>query len=213
MLIFIFNIQVLFCITQNLLKSSTESDEDEIGRWTREDLLKWSPFKRLSPTDQNLIIQKCRASNWPQSGPVNLQNLLNPLSPDVQNDIKQVLLLPSLTKVSRLSEEMVKELCGRAKPFVYKNNTVVFRKGGPIDEMLFVVEGELNVKTYPDVNKRTRSKCRVGEDSFIGEELIQHFGNYPSESNKTVKVLKTVHALALVYEDVKHVIESHLGST
>lgn len=107
---FIINILNLICkmtvMKQNLLKSSTAKsggEEEETGRWTRESLMRWSPFTNLSAHDQNSIVEKCRRCNWPQSGTVNLKNLLTNLPTNIETEIKQIFFLRLLNNVSSIT--------------------------------------------------------------------------------------------------------------
>lgn len=77
-----------------------KSNQERTSRWTRKDLMDWSPLKRLSRENQDLIVQKCRESNWPQSGAINLPNLLTNLLANDQVDIKRVFCAEFIKQVS-----------------------------------------------------------------------------------------------------------------
>lgn len=83
---------------------------------------------------------------------------------------------------------------------------MIVQNNSPIDEMIFVVEGKLEIKFYRNGYRRPAIN-HVGEDSFCGEELLPWFENLSESyelptSNKTIKVLKQVHAFVVVLDDL-----------
>lgn len=121
-----------------------------------------------------------------------------------------------IQKLEHWSKEWIEELCHYAKPIIYEKNDVILEIESSIDEMLFVIEGKLEIKSYLDVSKRKKITSQIGEGSLIGEELIDWFEeNIESSSlpisTKAIKVVKQVHAFVFVSDDIQNAIKRYIN--
>ena len=101
-------------------------------------------------------------------------------------------------------------MCERLKPALYIERSYIFREGDPIDEMIFIKRGSLNmVTTIGGTPGFLKSILKAGE--FFGEELVTWIFDPNSSSSslpistRTVQTISEVEAYALMAEDLKFI--------
>lgn len=105
---------------------------------------------------------------------------------------------------------MLDAICERLKPALCTQGTCLVREGDPVNEMLFIIRGNLDSYTTNGGRTGFFNSCRIGPGDFCGEELLTWaLDPRPSvilpSSTRTVKAISEVEAFALRAEDLKFV--------
>lgn len=105
---------------------------------------------------------------------------------------------------------MLDAICERLKPALCTQGTCLVREGDPVNEMLFIIRGNLDSYTTNGGRTGFFNSCRIGPGDFCGEELLTWaLDPRPSvilpSSTRTVKSISEVEAFALIAEDLKFV--------
>lgn len=105
---------------------------------------------------------------------------------------------------------MLDAICERLKPALCTEGTCLVREGDPVNEMLFIIRGNLDSYTTNGGRTGFFNSCRIGPGDFCGEELLTWaLDPRPSvilpSSTRTVKAISEVEAFALRAEDLKFV--------
>ena len=105
---------------------------------------------------------------------------------------------------------MLDAICERLKPALCTEGTCLVREGDPVNEMLFIIRGNLDSYTTNGGRTGFFNSCPIGSGDFCGEELLTWaLDPRPSvilpSSTRTVKAISEVEAFALMAEDLKFV--------
>lgn len=105
---------------------------------------------------------------------------------------------------------MIDAICERLKPVLCTQDTSLVREGDPVNEMLFIIRGNLDSYTTNGGRTGFFNSCGIGPGDFCGEELLTWaLDPRPSvtlpSSTRTVKAVSEVEAFALVADDLKFV--------
>ncbi|KAK2654113.1 hypothetical protein Ddye_013969 [Dipteronia dyeriana] len=194
---------------QLYLQSETTRSE-EMKLKVRE-IEQWTTFKKL-PENLRRQVKKYQQHVWRETKGVDVENLLNNLPKDLRRNIKRELCLHLLKRVptfKNLPDQLLNAMCERLKPVLYPGETYIVRKGDPVDEMLFIMRGEL-------LSTRSNGRDRNFSDAwylkeFSGEELSSWVIDPESSSDqlpistRTIKTHTKVEAFALMADDLKNV--------
>lgn len=109
-----------------------------------------------------------------------------------------------------MDERMLDAICERLKPALCTQGTCLVREGDPVNEMLFIIRGNLDSYTTNGGRTGFFNSCRIGPGDFCGEELLTWAldprpGVILPSSTRTVKAVSEVESFALVAEDLKFV--------
>lgn len=109
-----------------------------------------------------------------------------------------------------MHDRMLDAICERLKPALCTQGTCLVREGDPVNEMLFIIRGNLDSYTTNGGRTGFFNSCRIGPGDFCGEELLTWaLDPRPSvvipSSTRTVKAISEVEAFALIAEDLKFV--------
>ncbi|CAN6693028.1 unnamed protein product [Malus baccata var. baccata] len=164
-------------------------------------------FKNGIPTrlikDMKLRIMEKVQQALEVSLEIKLDDILPLLPSDVENRIKDYMPLPKLKQVPMLrgiDEDVLKIICQKLKPVRYTENSDIIQKDKPLDEILFIVDGEL---CDSDGSKR-------GAGELCGQELLRwpFYSTFPHIKPLAIESLKrigVVEALALTAHDLKSI--------
>ncbi|KAK1574936.1 hypothetical protein Q3G72_001149 [Acer saccharum] len=131
---------------------------------------------------------------------------------DLRRNIKRELCLELIKKVpifELLREQQLNAMCIQLKPVLYPGETYIVRKDDPVDEMLFIMRGEL-LSWGSNGRDRNLSEAEYLTE-FCGEELSswaidpQSSSDQRPLSTSTIKTLTEVEAFALMADDLKDV--------
>lgn len=109
---------------------------------------------------------------------------------------------------------MLDAICERLKPSLCTPGTCLVREGDPVNEMLFIIRGNLDSYTTNGGRTGFFNSCRIGPGDFCGEELLtwaldpRPLVVIPS-STRTVKAITEVEAFALIADDLKFVASQY----
>lgn len=111
---------------------------------------------------------------------------------------------------ANMDDRLLDAICERLKPSLYTENTFILREGDPVDEVLFIIRGELESVTTDGGRSGFYNKGSLKEGDFCGEELLTWALDPKSGSNlppstRTVKALTEVEAFALIVDEVKYI--------
>lgn len=111
---------------------------------------------------------------------------------------------------SEMDDQLLDAICERLVSSLNTKDTYIVREGDPVNEMLFIIRGELESSTTDGGRTGFFNSTTLKSGDFCGEELLtwalmpSSDLNLPS-STRTVKSLTEVDAFALRAEDLKFV--------
>ncbi|KAL5208212.1 hypothetical protein ABZP36_032647 [Zizania latifolia] len=205
---------VLFALlignVQTYLQSASMRIEEM--RMKQRDTEQWMSH-RLLPDNLKERILRHEQYRWQETRGVDEEGLLINLPKDLRREIKRHLCLSLLTRVpmfENMDNQLLDAMCDRLKPMLYTEGSCIIREGDPVNEMLFIMRGNLeSMTTNGGQTGFFNSNVLKGGD-FCGEELLTwaldptSASNLPS-STRTVMTLSEVEAFALRADDLKFV--------
>ncbi|KAK4266989.1 hypothetical protein QN277_023838 [Acacia crassicarpa] len=195
---------------QTYLQSITVRVEEM--RVKRRDAERWMAHRML-PQNLKERIRRYEQYKWQENRGVEEEALIHNLPKDLRRDIKRHLCLDLLKKVplfEKMDEQLLDAVSDRLKPVLYIEKTYIVREGDPVDEMLFIMRG--NLATMTTYGGRTgffnSSVLQAGD--FCGEELLTWALDPNSSSSlpistRTVESISEVEAFALMPDDLNFV--------
>lgn len=104
-------------------------------------------------------------------------------------------------------------MCDHLKPVLYTQGSIILREGDPVDEMLFIMRGDLLSTTTDGGRIGFFDSAYLKAGDFCGEEILKWvLDPHPSSSQllstRTVKSLTDVEAFALMPDDLKIVVSN-----
>ncbi|XP_057805805.1 cyclic nucleotide-gated ion channel 1-like [Salvia miltiorrhiza] len=195
---------------QKYLQSITTRVEEM--RVKRRDAEHWMSHRML-PEELRARVRRYEQYKWQENRGVEEDSLIRNLPNDLRRDIKRHLCWTLLTRVpmfDKMDEQLLDALCTRLKPVLYTEGSIIVREGDPVDEMLFIMRG--NIWTATTNGGRTGFFNAVGlmAGDFCGEELLTWALDPNSSSSlpistRTVRAVKDVEAFCLMPDDLKSV--------
>ncbi|KAM5557586.1 hypothetical protein ABKV19_024789 [Rosa sericea] len=195
---------------QTYLQSKTARQEKM--RLKGQDIDLWMASHSL-PRELKKQINRYQDYKWQVIRSVDVESLLHNLPRDIRRETKQHLCSNSLNKVPMLQnmdKRLLDAIYDHLKLVLYINRNFIFRKGDPLDEMLFITRGEL--LTYTTTDNECDDCLKKG--NFYGQELLDWalrtctnpgVSNLPF-STKTVQAHTDVEVFALRANDLKNVV-------
>ncbi|KAL0340225.1 UNVERIFIED_CONTAM: Cyclic nucleotide-gated ion channel 1 [Sesamum radiatum] len=110
-----------------------------------------------------------------------------------------------------MDEQLLDAMCSRLKPVLYAENSFIFREGDPVDEMLFIMKGDILTMTTNGGTTSLFNSVYLMAGDFCGEELLTWALDHNSSSSlpisaRTVQAVKDVEAFCLIPDDLKCVM-------
>lgn len=195
---------------QKYLQSTTVRIEEM--RVKRQDAEQWMSHRML-PEDLRERIRRYEQYKWQETRGVKEESLIRNLPKDLRRDIKRHLCLALVTRVpifETMDERLLDAMCDRLKPVLYTKKSFIAREEDPVDEMLFIMRGNLVTVTTNGGRTGFFNAVHLNAGDFCGEELLtwaldpNSSPNLPS-STRTVQALTEVEGFALMAEDLKFV--------
>lgn len=195
---------------QKYLQSITVRVEEM--RVKRRDAEQWMSHRML-PENLRDRIRRYDQYRWQETRGVEEQNLIHNLPKDLRRDINRHLCWALLTKVpmfEKMDDRLLDALCDRLRPILYTENSFILREGDPVDEMLFIMRGNLLTMTTNGGRTGFFNSVNLKAGDFCGEELLTWAldpNSSPSlpTSTRTVQAVSDVEAFALKADDLKFV--------
>ncbi|XP_023640931.1 probable cyclic nucleotide-gated ion channel 3 isoform X2 [Capsella rubella] len=193
---------------QKYLQSTTVRVEEM--RVKRRDAEQWMSHRML-PDDLKDRIRKYEQYKWQETKGVEEEALLSSLPKDLRKDIKRHLCLKLLKKVSwfqAMDDRLLDALCDRLKTVLYTENSYIVREGEPVEDMLFIMRGNLiSATTYGGRTGFFNSVTLVAGD-FCGDLLtwaLDPLSSHLPISSRTVQAKTEVEGFVLSADDLKFV--------
>nr|CAD1843292.1 unnamed protein product [Ananas comosus var. bracteatus] len=195
---------------QTYLQSTSVRIEEM--RIKRRDAEQWMSH-RLLPESIKERIRRHEQYRWQETRGVDEEHLLLNLPKDLRRDIKRHLCLSLLMRVpmfEKMDDQLLDAMCDRLKPVLYTEHSCIIREGDPVNEMLFIMRGNLESMTTNGGRTGFFNSDILKAGDFCGEELLtwaldpHSYSSLPS-STRTVKTLSEVEAFALMADDLKFV--------
>ncbi|KAI6682920.1 hypothetical protein NL676_028833 [Syzygium grande] len=195
---------------QTYLQSSTARLEE--WRIKRRDTEEWMRHRQLPPDLQERVRQFVQYK-WLATRGVNEETILQSLPLDLRRQIQRHLCLALVRRVpffAQMDHQLLDAICERLVSSLHTKDTFIVREGDPVNEMLFIIRGEVESSTTDGGRVGFFNSITLGAGDFCGEELLTWALvptpslNLPS-STRTVKTLSEVEAFALRAEDLKFV--------
>ena len=110
----------------------------------------------------------------------------------------------------QMDDSLLDAMCERLKPALCTEGTVILREGDPVNEMFFVIRGQLESMTHNGGQSGQFNYAVLKVGDFCGDELLTWAldpkpQNHLPVSTHTVKALKEVEAFSLSADDLKFV--------
>ncbi|MED6111189.1 putative cyclic nucleotide-gated ion channel 7 [Stylosanthes scabra] len=181
-------------------------------RIRRRDSEQWM-HHRLLPAELREKVRCYDKCKWFNTRGVDEESLVQKLPKDLRRDIKRYLCLNLVRRVplfANMDERLLDAICERLKPCLHTKGTCIIREGDPVNEMLFIVRGQLESVTTDGGRSGFFNRGFLKEGDFCGEELLtwaldpKSSSNLPS-STRTVKAMEEMEAFALEAEELKFV--------
>ncbi|CAN6710807.1 unnamed protein product [Malus baccata var. baccata] len=195
---------------QKYLQSTTVRVEEM--RVKRRDAEQWMAHRML-PENLRERIRRYDQYKWQETRGVDEDTLVRNLPKDLRKDIKRHLCLALLQRVpifEKMDEQLMDAMCDRLKPVLYTDKSYITREGDPVDEMLFIMRGNLATMTTNGGRTGFFNTADLKAGDFCGEELLtwaldpNSSTNLPT-STRTVEAKTEVEAFALMADDLKFV--------
>ncbi|XP_072958950.1 cyclic nucleotide-gated ion channel 1-like [Typha angustifolia] len=205
---------VLFALLIGNMQTYLQSTAVRIEemRVKRQDAEQWMSH-RLLPENLKERIRRHEQYRWQETRGVDEEYLLQNLPKDLRRDIKRHLCLSLLMRVpmfEMMDDQLLDAMSDRLKPVLYTENSCIVREGDPVNEMLFIMRGELESMTTNGGRTGFLNSDILTAGDFCGEELLTwaldpHSSSSLPSSTRTVKSFSEVEAFALMADDLRFV--------
>ncbi|XP_042499756.1 cyclic nucleotide-gated ion channel 18-like [Macadamia integrifolia] len=195
---------------QTYLASMTVRLEE--WRVKRRDTEEWMRHRQL-PLDLQERVRRFVQYKWLATRGVDEESILLSLPLDLRREIQRHLCLALVRRVpffSQMDDQLLDAICERLVSSLSTQDTYIVREGDPVNEMLFIIRGQLESSTTNGGRSGFFNSITLRPGDFCGEELLtwalmpNSSLNLPS-STRTVRALGEVEAFALCAEDLKFV--------
>ncbi|EPS70473.1 hypothetical protein M569_04287 [Genlisea aurea] len=205
---------VLFALLIGNMQTYLQSTTMRLEEWRirRTDTERWMRHRRL-PAELREAVRRYDRYRWIATRGVDEEALLGGLPRDLRRDIKRHLCCDLVRRVPLLDEidgRILDAICERLKPALCTEGTCLMREGDPVEEMLFIIRGDLDSFTTGGGRTGFFNSCRIGSGEFCGEEILPWaLDPRPSRilpsSTRTVRSVSEVEAFALRADDLRFV--------
>ncbi|KAK6117115.1 hypothetical protein DH2020_049160 [Rehmannia glutinosa] len=193
---------------QTYLQSTTARLEE--WRVRRRDTEEWMRHRQLPPELQDRV-RRFVQYNWLSTRGVKEEDILQALPLDLRREIQKHLCLDLVRRVpffSQMDDQLLDAICERLVSSLNTKGTYIVREGDPVNEMLFVIRGQLESSTTDGGRSGFFNSITLKPGDFCGEELLTWALMSTSNLNRpastrTVKCTTEVEAFALRADDLK----------
>lgn len=211
----------------------------EEWRVKRRDTEEWMRHRQLPPALQERV-RRFVQYKWLATRGVNEESIVQSLPIDLRREIQRHLCLKLVRRVclisivlcnrptcqdpvpgshcsilqvpffAQMDDQLLDAICERLVLSLSTQGTYISREGDPVNEMLFIIRGQLESSTTNGGRSGFFNSITLRPGDFCGEELLtwalmpNPSINLPS-STRTVRTLSEVEAFALRSEDLKYV--------
>ncbi|XP_022945925.1 cyclic nucleotide-gated ion channel 1-like isoform X1 [Cucurbita moschata] len=180
-----------------------------------QDIELWMAFHSL-PRKLKKRIKKYERYKWRETKGVDVELLLHNLPRDLRRDTKRHLCstpLKSVPKFQNMDDKLLNAICDCLRPVLYIERSLIIQEGEPLDEMVFIIRGQVRIYSKSDNGIAASSSlfnCLTKGD-FYGEALLEWALHHPTSttvpiSTKTLRAHSKVEAFILIANDLKTVV-------
>ncbi|KAM1340185.1 hypothetical protein ACFX2H_038622 [Malus domestica] len=168
---------------------------------------------RQLPQELQERVRRFVQYKWIATRGVDEKNILQSLPVDLRRQIQRHLCLALVRRVpffAQMDDQLLDAICERLESSLNTRNTYIIREGDPVNEMLFIIRGQLESSTTDGGRIGFYNSTTLKRGDFCGEELLT-WALMPTSSlnlpcsTRTVRSLTEVEAFALKAEDLKYV--------
>ncbi|RVW97282.1 Protein CNGC15c [Vitis vinifera] len=161
---------VLFALLIGNMQTYLQSTTVRLEEWRikRTDTEQWMHHRQL-PAELKQSVRKYDQYKWVATRGVDEEALLKGLPMDLRRDIKRHLCFDLVRRVplfDQMDERMLDAICERLKPALSTEGTFLVREGDPVNEMLFVIRGNLDSYTTNGGRTGFFNSCRIGPEDL-----------------------------------------------
>ncbi|XP_075112829.1 putative cyclic nucleotide-gated ion channel 16 [Nicotiana tabacum] len=205
---------VFFALLIGNMQSYLQSMTARLEQWRvkRRDTEEWMRHRQL-PEDLQDRVRRFVQYKWVATRGVEEEEILRSLPLDLRRQIQRHLCLALVRRVpffSQMDDQLLDAICECLVSSLNTKDTYIVREGDPVNEMLFIIRGELESSTTNGGRSGFFNSITLKQGDFCGEELLT-WALVPNPnvnlpiSTRTVKCLKEVEAFALKAEKLKFV--------
>ncbi|XP_021825978.1 probable cyclic nucleotide-gated ion channel 16 isoform X2 [Prunus avium] len=205
---------VLFSHLMSQMQTYLQSATIRLEEWRvrKRDTEEWMRHRQLPPELQERV-RRFVQYKWIATRGVDEKNILEALPMDLRRQIQRHLCLALVRRVpffAQMDDQLLDAICERLESSLNTRNTYIIREGDPVNEMLFIIRGQLESSTTDGGRTGFFNSITLRAGDFCGEELLT-WALMPTSSlnlpcsTRTVKSLTEVEAFALRAEDLKYV--------
>ncbi|CAH9095744.1 unnamed protein product [Cuscuta epithymum] len=205
---------VIFALLIGNMQSYLQSMSTRLEEWRvkRRDTEEWMRHRQL-PQELQERVRRFVQYKWLATRGVEEEEILRSLPLDIRREIRRHLCLALVRRVpffAQMDDQLLDAICERLVSSLNTKHTFIVREGDPVNEMLFIIRGQLESSTTNGGRSGFLDSITLKPGDFCGEELLTWAlmpnmnSNLPS-STRTVKSLTEVEAFALRAEDLKFV--------
>ncbi|KAH7280284.1 hypothetical protein KP509_37G059700 [Ceratopteris richardii] len=205
---------LLFALLIGNMQTYLQSLGVRLEEWRvkQSDTEEWMQHRQL-PKELRERVRRFNQYKWVTTRGADEEGILQDLPADLKRDIKSHLCLELILEVPLFKEmdrRLLDAICDRLKPVLCTKDTLILTEGDPVNEMLFIIRGNLDSVTTNGGRTGFFNQIKLGPGQFCGEELLtwvlesKQSNNLPS-STRTIKALTEVEAFALTADDLKFV--------
>ncbi|XP_049396882.1 probable cyclic nucleotide-gated ion channel 16 [Solanum stenotomum] len=205
---------VFFALLIGNMQSYLQSMTARLEQWRvkRRDTEEWMRHRQL-PEDLQDRVRRFVQYKWLATRGVEEEEILLSLPLDLRRQIQRHLCLALVRRVpffSQMDDQLLDAICECLVSSLNTKDTFIVREGDPVNEMLFIIRGQLESSTTNGGRSGFFNSITLNPGDFCGEELLTWALvpnpnlNLPS-STRTVKCLTEVEAFALRAEKLKFV--------
>ncbi|ONI08403.1 hypothetical protein PRUPE_5G176000 [Prunus persica] len=205
---------VLFSHLMSQMQTYLQSATIRLEEWRvrKRDTEEWMRHRQLPPELQERV-RRFVQYKWIATRGVDEKNILEALPTDLRRQIQRHLCLALVRRVpffAQMDDQLLDAICERLESSLNTRNTYIIREGDPVNEMLFIIRGQLESSTTDGGRTGFFNSITLRAGDFCGEELLT-WALMPTSSlnlpcsTRTVKSLTEVEAFALRAEDLKYV--------
>ncbi|MCD7453076.1 hypothetical protein HAX54_019508 [Datura stramonium] len=205
---------VFFALLIGNMQSYLQSVTARLEQWRvkRRDTEEWMRHRQL-PEELQDRVRRFVQYKWLATRGVEEEEILLSLPLDLRRQIQRHLCLALVRRVpffSQMDDQLLDAICECLVSSLNTKETYIVREGDPVNEMLFIIRGQLESSTTNGGRSGFFNSITLSSGDFCGEELLTWALvpnpnlNLPS-STRTVKCLTEVEAFALRAEKLKFV--------
>ncbi|TMW92660.1 hypothetical protein EJD97_012737 [Solanum chilense] len=205
---------VFFALLIGNMQSYLQSMTARLEQWRikRRDTEEWMRHRQL-PEDLQDRVRRFVQYKWLATRGVEEEEILLSLPLDLRRQIQRHLCLALVRRVpffSQMDDQLLDAICECLVSSLNTKDTFIVREGDPVNEMLFIIRGQLESSTTNGGRSGFFNSIVLNPGDFCGEELLTWALvpnpnlNLPS-STRTVRCLTEVEAFALRAEKLKFV--------